>query len=968
MYDNSTPNAGQTSSSRGNLAPSSKSNPCPVCGRTKDGDCRISHDGKMVLCHQNFDNAKTEHPDLWHFDKSSSDGRCGIYIFKENSESIEPTAKKPRAKKKKVLPVPIPLGAKLLRLPAPGQSPQPDQLEKDAPKRVPRNAVQITYEYSPTQTVVRYEWPDATNPKGHDKTYSQFHLDPDGKKVWTKGDAGWPAYRIDEVVELLKTVPDGEPVVVLMPEGEPNVDLARNHSIAGLTMQGSNWSDPEIQIMMEALRATGKNVVLVKLRDNDDEGIRKGQKIWLVARHVQFPCIVIDPRVIYPDIPEKGDIREILEAIGPDEFLKRLESEIASQAVAMAAIEEKSVSQSKPSSVEPLVSGDNSLPAMCKNEVLVKRIEEKWGERLRLNEMTQQVEMDGDASNFDIEQAYIRAAKELHLDIDKQKASDIVVMCARENAYSPVKEYLNSLAGKELINLESLAERYFGTQNPFHGILLKRTLIAAVARAFKPGCKVDTMCILQGGQGALKSTFWQTLAGETWFTDNLSEASEKDEKLKLRRYWILEFSEFETVYKRKDVEQLKAFLSSRIDSLRRPYGRSLEDFPRTSIFVGSTNRQEFLNDPTGGRRYWVIPVVAETIPIKTLEEERDRIWAAAVAAYRAGEQWWLTREEDKLLEEANKGWQSSDTWEVVVLNYLQNKSICTVSELFTHAIQIELAKQGKAEQMRLSDILRRNGWVRSKKRIEGKPQWSWEKMIVEVGTHSNPYCTTISNSVFPPDGKVGTEVGTPSNPYEAVTSDVLFPPVPTFLPKDNSNNKTSDGIDIAIINQTPSMDIPSKGENLGGNTSSNDSQNPLEQGLEGVPTSSQRGGNTSAKLENVNDEHCAKMLADKMRKALAKASYEDAAEVIKQVVASAPGVKQFFAKSFTKEEHFNICLLKNCGLTKGARVKYVGKDIEQYAGEVLTVESMNSRNELACLRPDGKGYTTWLKPEELEKL
>jgi predicted P-loop ATPase len=779
------------------------------------------------------------------------------FLAERKGEQPAPQVKKPRAKKKKYPPALIPIGAKLLRLPAPGESPQLEPLARDTPKNVPSKAEQqITYEYSDTQKVVRYEWLDETNPKGRDKTYRQFHIDPDGKKVWTKGDARWPAYRIDEVVELLKTVPDGEPIIILTLEGEPNVELARSISVAGLTLQGSNWSDPETQKMLETLRATGKNVSIAKLHDNDDTGIKKGKGVGLVAQHIQFPCIVIDPRVIYPDIPEKGDIREILEAIGPDEFLKRLESEIASQAVAMAAIEEKSVSlqQSKPSSAEPPVSGNNSLPAVCKNEVLINKISTEWGNRLRFNEMTQQVEMDGDAANIDVEKAYIRAAKELRLDIDKQKASDIVAVCAQENRYSPVREYLNSVAGGEQINLESLAERYFGTDNPFHAILLKRTLIAAVARAFKPGCKVDTMCILQGGQGALKSTFWQTLAGETWFTDNLSEASEKDEKLKLRRYWILEFSEFETVYKRKDVEQLKAFLSSRIDSLRRPYGRSLEDFPRTSIFVGSTNRQEFLNDPTGGRRYWVIPVVAETIPIQTLEEERDRIWAAAVAAYRSGEQWWLTREEDKLLEEANKGWQSSDTWEVVVLNYLQNKSICTVSELFTHAIQIELAKQGKAEQMRLSDILRRNGWARSKKRIEGKSQWSWEKMITEVGTLSNPYSTTISASAFPPNSEVGTEVGTPSNPYNSVTSDVLFPPVPTFLPKDNCNNNAPAGIDVEIRNQTPSVDTPSKGENLGGNTSSNDSQNLLGQGLEGVPTSSQRGGNTSAKLEKVTDE------------------------------------------------------------------------------------------------------------------
>jgi predicted P-loop ATPase len=780
------------------------------------------------------------------------------FLAERKGKGLSPKAKKPRVKKREQAPIPIPIGAKLLRLPAPGQSPQPEPLARDTPKNVPSKALQqITYEYSDTQKVMRYEWLDETNPKGRDKTYRQFHIDPDGKKVWTKGDARWSAYRIDEVVELLKTVPDGAPIIILMPEGENNVELVRSIGLAGLTLQGSNWSEPETQKMLETLQATGKNISLAVIRDNDGTGIKKGKGVELVARNIQFPCIVIDPRVIYPDIPEKGDIREILEAIGPDEFLKRLESEIASQAVAMAAIEEKKVplQELKPSSLESRAPSSNSLPTMCKNEVLVKKISEEWGKRLRFNEMTQQVEMDGDAANIDVEKAYIRAAQELHLDIDKQKASDIVAVCAQENKYSPVREYLNSVAGGEQINLESLAERYFGTQDPFHAILLKRTLIAAVARAFKPGCKVDTMCILQGGQGALKSTFWQTLAGETWFTDNLSEASEKDEKLKLRRYWILEFSEFETVYKRKDVEQLKAFLSSRIDSLRRPYGRSLEDFPRTSIFVGSTNRQEFLNDPTGGRRYWVIPVVAETIPIKTLEEERDRIWAAAVAAYKSGEQWWLTREEDKLLEEANKGWQSSDTWEVAVLNYLQNKSICTVPELFTHAIQIELAKQGKAEQMRLSDILRRNGWIKGNpKRIEGKVQRYWEKIVTEVVTPSNPCSTTDLNVVLPPNTEVVTEVVTPSNPCSTTGLDVVLPPVTTFSPKDNYDNDALAEIDIVIRNQIPSTDTPSKGENLGGNTSSNDNQNPLTQGLEGVTTSSQRGGNTSSKLEKVTDE------------------------------------------------------------------------------------------------------------------
>ena len=328
MYDNNNPTDGQNSSTRGNLAPSSKSNPCPVCGRTKDGDCRISHDGKMVLCHQNFDHAKTQQPDLWHFNGSTSDGRCGIYVFKEENESIQPVARKPRAKKKELSPVTIPLGAKLLRLPAPGQSPQPEQLAEDAPKRVPRNALQITYEYSPTQNVVRYQWPDAANPKGYDKTFSQFHIDADGKKVWTKGNARWPAYRLDEVIEILKTVSNDDPIGIAMLEGEGNVELARSIRLAALTLQGSNWSDPETQKMLEALWATGKNISLIIIRDNDDTGIEKGAGIELVARHIQFPCLVIDPRTMWADIPEKGDIQQFLEAMEADEFLIRVEAEI----------------------------------------------------------------------------------------------------------------------------------------------------------------------------------------------------------------------------------------------------------------------------------------------------------------------------------------------------------------------------------------------------------------------------------------------------------------------------------------------------------------------------------------------------------------------------------------------------------------------------------------------------------------
>ena len=297
---------------------------------------------------------KTGQYKCWSGDCSSADIREAIrplaeFLAQCKGERPARQARKPKAKKKEYPPAPVPLGAKLLRLPAPGKSPHVER-PKYFPQGVPHNAAQITYSYSSTQKVLRFEWPAPNTLKGRDKTYRQVHIDPKGKEVWSKGDARWPAYRIDEVVELLKTVPDGEPIIIFLVEGEPNVELARGIGIAALSLQGSNWSDSEAQKMLEALRATGKNISIAMLRDNDDAGIKKAKGVWLVARHIQFPCIVIDPRVIYPDIPEKGDIREILEALGSDEFLSRMNSEIASRA---ANPEPHDTSETTPISFEP---------------------------------------------------------------------------------------------------------------------------------------------------------------------------------------------------------------------------------------------------------------------------------------------------------------------------------------------------------------------------------------------------------------------------------------------------------------------------------------------------------------------------------------------------------------------------------------------------------------------------------------
>jgi hypothetical protein len=309
----------------------------------------------MVLCHQNFDHIKSNQPKEWHFNGSSSDNRCGIYIFKDKTASEtnksyrrQVSGRRPTKRISKPKPVSIPAGLKLLRLTTPVlDCPQPQSISNElwrivqSKVSVPREIVNETaYSYGNGKKAYRIEWPDENNPKGHDKTYRQSHIDSDGKEDWTKGDAAWSAYRIDEVTETLEDLGVNEAVAVLELEGEPNVELARLHGIVGLTFQGSNWTEAQVVAVVEALQATGKNVTLVVLRDNDVPGIKKAELIKSVCDHLQFPCIVIDPVAIYPDIPDKGDIKEILDNMDADELIRRLEEEIHRQAAESARAHE----------------------------------------------------------------------------------------------------------------------------------------------------------------------------------------------------------------------------------------------------------------------------------------------------------------------------------------------------------------------------------------------------------------------------------------------------------------------------------------------------------------------------------------------------------------------------------------------------------------------------------------------------
>ncbi|WP_138500916.1 VapE domain-containing protein [Nostoc sp. PA-18-2419] len=356
----------------------------------------------------------------------------------------------------------------------------------------------------------------------------------------------------------------------------------------------------------------------------------------------------------------------------------------------------------------------------CKLKRQFEIIRDGWGEGLRLNQMKNRIELAGQP--LDLDQIRLHMVLEFGEQVPIGDAQAIVQMLGGQNAYHPVADYLENVAelysDVDISILDNLATRYFGSDNELHNIYMKKTLLAAVARIMKPGCKLDAVTILVNPkQGIGKSTFWRNLFGDDWFSDDMGDANEKDERMKMHQFWCLEWSEFENVYKKKDVSALKKFITTSTDSYRTPYSRTVKEYPRRSILVGTTNEQEILADPTGSRRFWVIPVKGR-IPVEQLTIERDRLWAAAFALYKTGEEWKLTDEQEEQREEFNKQFQVVDPWLAKIQEYVEHKNTVTLSELFTH-LDIEVARQDVGLSKRIGAVMNRLGWATERKRSAG---------------------------------------------------------------------------------------------------------------------------------------------------------------------------------------------------------------------------------------------------------
>jgi predicted P-loop ATPase len=253
-------------------------------------------------------------------------------------------------------------------------------------------------------------------------------------------------------------------------------------------------------------------------------------------------------------------------------------------------------------------------------------------------------------------------------------AADMAISSKRTDV---LQEYLEGLVWDGVPRVDTLLERYFKADaTPYVRAVCRKTLVAAVARAMEPGVKFDNVMTLIGAQGTAKSMFAAILGGD-WYSDTLQTFSGKEAAEELRGTWIMEIPEVDRFFTKTDVAQVKQFITRTDDIFREAYARHTTSHPRRCVFIATTNVDDFLQDITGNRRWWVVQCHTSAQDrgedMASLRRDRDQIWAEAMAMWRTGEPLALGPELYQDAVEAQTNALEEDPWRGDIEEFVSRK-------------------------------------------------------------------------------------------------------------------------------------------------------------------------------------------------------------------------------------------------------------------------------------------------------
>ena len=353
---------------------------------------------------------------------------------------------------------------------------------------------------------------------------------------------------------------------------------------------------------------------------------------------------------------------------------------------------------------------DGSQDVLCRvhNLMLILENTPEWRRKLAINEFSQQITCGGKEWT-DAQVVELKAWLEKHWISGEVKTSAIheaVEAVAWRHPYHPIRDYLTGLKWDGVKRCPTFFADYCGTPQTAYSEAVARSLfVSAVARVMDPGSKVDTMIVLEGSQGVGKSQLVLALFPPSYHMEVTEAPGSVDFCQALRGRWCCEFGEM-AAFGKADKNRIKQAITQIQDTYRASYARNSRTYPRQNIFIGTTNKDDWGDDETGLRRF--LPIRCTQIEVANAAAMRDQLWAEARVRYQRGETWWEIPDAEKEQEARFQ----QDAWEELIADWLWQRKMTTVLEVMEQCLGLKVDRQGRSEQTRVGNILRRLGWTR----------------------------------------------------------------------------------------------------------------------------------------------------------------------------------------------------------------------------------------------------------------
>lgn len=542
-------------------------------------------------------------------------------------------------------------------------------------------------------------------------------------------------YRLPSIIEAS---PD-KPIFIV--EGEKDADnLVAQGLIATCNPMGASAGKGKSKWRHEYSDCLkGRHVIIVA--DNDEAGRTHANVVATSVLKTAASVRVVD----LPGLPEKGDVSDWLEAGHTGDELLQIARQTPALNKTPAAVtredrnRQKAISslgmdiQHRPKWISELSVNDRGeFRSNLANAMIPLRSAPELRDLVKFNAMTGETILQYpvpskhiDIADFqprpitdvDISQVQEWLQVQALASLSKDTIHQAIEMRAHERQFHPVRDWLVSIEWDRRPRVETWLSQYLRAEDtPYTRAIGTMFLVAMVARVIQPGCKADYLLILEGEQGVRKSTACAILGGE-YFSDNMPPVRDgsKDLSQHLQGKWLLEIAEMSSTSK-AEAESLKAFVTRPVERYRPPYGRKDIIQPRQCVFIGTTNKSEYLRDETGARRFWPVKVgIDRAVDTAALSADREQLFAEAVQLYRDKVAWWPDGDfEKQYITPEQEGRYEIDPWEASIRDYLQGRSSIQLMEVARQAIFLDIKGVGTAESRRISVILRRLGWEQRK--------------------------------------------------------------------------------------------------------------------------------------------------------------------------------------------------------------------------------------------------------------